>query len=153
MSAAANEKARVQGGLEAGLCNNALTNNLDKNHYFVNKLVERIARIVADKCAPIKLGSLSFPSNLKPADVLAEMEHGAITILASEIKCFPEIAQALPEKFRQGVLSGYAENLSHLERAAIVLADTETPATDRYEDHVAMKAYSILFALQEGCEA
>jgi hypothetical protein len=72
--------------------------------------------------------------------------------LASEIKCFPEIAQALPENFRKGVLSGYAENLSHLERAAIILADAETPATGHYEDHFAMKVYSILFALQEGGE-
>lgn len=149
MNAAA-KNARWQGGLEAGLRNNALTNNLDKNPDFVNKLMMRVARIVADRCAPDKQGNKYFPSGLKPIDVLAQVEHEALTILASEIKCFPETAGALPEKFRQAVLSGYPRNLTNLERAAVILSTDETPATEAYKEHFAMKVYAILFALQEG---
>jgi hypothetical protein len=125
-------------------------NNLDQIQAFVNRLYDRVARIVADKCAPIQMGGLTFPSGLKPPDVLAELEHNAITILTSEIRCYPDIAAALPLSFRQALLSGYPENLTDPERAALILATDETPATTDYADHFAIKVYSLLFALREG---
>jgi hypothetical protein len=125
-------------------------NNLDQIQAFVNRLYDRVAGIVADKCAPVQLGGLTFPSSPKPTEVLAELEHEAITILAAELRCYPEIAEVLPLSFRQAVLSGYPENLTNLERAALILATDETPATTDYADHFAMKVYSLLFALREG---
>jgi len=117
---------------------------------FYNKLLNRVAKIVADHCAPVRLGEFTFPSGLKPSEALITLEHEAITILASEIRCYPEIAEALPESFRQAVASGYPDNLTNLERAALILATDETPATTDYADHFAMKVYSLLFALREG---
>jgi hypothetical protein len=82
--------------------------------------------------------------------VLAELEHNAITVLASEIRCYPEIAEVLPLSFRQAVASGYPENLTDLERAALILATQETPPAEEYAEHFAMKTYSLIFALREG---
>jgi hypothetical protein len=82
--------------------------------------------------------------------VLAELEHNAITVLASEIRCYPEIAEVLPLSFRQAVASGYPDNLTNLERAALIVATDQTPATEAYADHFAMKVYSLIFALREG---
>ena len=130
--------------------NDLYLDSVNNNNDFVNRLYDRVAKIIADRCAPVQLGSFTFPSSLKPTDVLAELEYKAITILASEIRCFPEIAAALPVSFRQAVLSGYLENLTNLERAALILATDETPATKDYADHFAMKVYGLLFALREG---
>lgn len=126
--------------------------SVNNNNDFANRLYDRVAKIIADRCAPVQLGSFTFPSSLKPTEVLAEIEHNAITILAAELRCYPEIAEALPLSFRQAVLSGYPENLTNLERAALIIATDETPATERYEDHFAMKVYGLLFALREGGE-
>lgn len=124
---------------------------LDQKRVLINRrLYDHVGRIVADKCAPVQLGSFTFPSSLKLSDVLAELEHEAITILASEIRCFPEIAKALPLSFRQAVASGYPQNLTDLQRAALILATDETPPAQPYAEHFAMKAYSLIFALREG---
>jgi len=132
--------------------NDLYVDSVNNNNDFVNRLYDRVAKIIADRCAPVQLGGFTFPSGLKPIDVLAELEHNALTILDAEINCYPDIAAVLPESFRQAVASGYPENLTDLERAALILATDETPATKDYADHFAMKVYSLIFALREGGE-
>ncbi|MHB0854053.1 MAG: hypothetical protein ACYC1H_02520 [Rectinema subterraneum] len=148
----AETKSRAGGARQEVGENDLYLDSVNNNNDFVNRLYDRVAKIIADRCAPVQLGGLTFPSSPKPTEVLAELEHNAITVLASEIRCYPEIAEVLPESFRQAVLSGYPENLTNLERAALILATDETPATTDYDDHFAMKVYSLVFALRGGGE-
>jgi hypothetical protein len=137
MSNTIKNEARWRGGLEAG--QKALSAySINNNNDFINSLYDRVGLIVADKCAPIQIGGYSFSSGLKPANVLSELESDALTILASEIRCFPEIAKALPLSFRQAVASGYPQNLTDLQRAALILATDETPPAEPYAEHFAM---------------
>lgn len=152
MSGAAAQKNRAGWARQEEGQENLPVESLDKKQDFANRLYDRVAKIIADRCAPVRLGGITFPSSLQPTEVLAELEHEAITILAAELRCYPEIAEVLPLSFRQAVLSGYPQNLTNLERAALILATDETPATTDYADHFAMKVYSLIFALREGGE-
>jgi hypothetical protein len=132
--------------------NDLYLDSVNNNNDFANRLYDRVAKIIADRCAPAQMGGFNFHSSLQPTEVLAELEHEAITILAAELRCYPEIAEVLPLSFRQAVLSGYPQNLTDLERAALILATDETPPAEEYAEHFAMKVYSLLFALREGGE-
>jgi len=145
-------KSRAGGARQDIGENDLYLDSISNNNDFVNRLYDRVAKIIADRCAPVQLGSFTFPSTLKPTEVLAELEHEAITILAAELRCYPEIAEVLPLSFRQAVLSGYPQNLTNLERAALILATYETPVTERIEEHFVMKVYSLVFAFREGGE-
>jgi len=152
---AANGKAAFAG---SGITQEQGPDCLDNNSDFVKRLYKRIARLVQERCASEKLGKLTFPANKKPLDALIEIEWEAWTVLDAEIRNFPTIAAMLPLSFRQAVQSGHLDNLTSLERAAIICAQADASRNSDalskvpYADAFAMKCAALVFALQQGGE-
>lgn len=51
------------------------------------------------------------------------LEYNAATILQGEVRAFPELGAWVPADFLQGLQAGHGDNLSWLERAAIVILE------------------------------
>ncbi|SLM18281.1 hypothetical protein SPIRO4BDMA_40853 [uncultured spirochete] len=86
------------------------------------------------------------------------LEQESITILASEIRTFPELAEIFPKTFRTKVQHGKPRELEPLERASIIIAAYDWQAVldlwkgSTIEEKVAAKFGALAFALRQGGE-
>lgn len=129
--------------------------NLDKNSDFVKRLFDRFSEIVKRETAPVHLGNQTFPPDHRPDERIGELAWEAMTILAAEIRNFPDIAAELPEQFRQAIQSGHTDNLSAFERALLIVLQQESKdnadifAHGEYSDYLALKMHALAAALAE----
>ena len=83
-------------------------------------------------------------------------EQREITILASEIKSFPDEAKILPADFREKVVRGKPRELEPLERAAVIIVAYDWRAIcdvwqgAAIEEKILAQFGALAFALRQG---